>query len=93
MLLDADPLLLDYVMYHETLHKQRKFTRSGTKTIYHDQKFKRLESVFENQDEMEHKLQSLTLRTQHRNRSKPKSKPITKSFFSDLIDSLKKTVK
>ena len=93
MLLDADPLLLDYVMYHETLHKQRKFIRSGTKTIYHDPKFKRLERVFEDQDKMEHDLKSLSLRNSHMRRYKSRPKPESSSFFSDLIESIKKPFK
>ena len=59
MLLNEDPVLLDYVMYHEVLHKQRKFVRSGSKTLYHDRKFKRLEKVFENQEEMERRLKGV----------------------------------
>ncbi|MBT5021541.1 DUF45 domain-containing protein [Candidatus Woesearchaeota archaeon] len=98
MLLNAEPVLLDYVMYHELLHKQRKFIRSGTKTIYHDKKFKRLEKVFENQEEMEHKLQKLSLLNYKQRMgnsnvvlaTKPKSKSKSKtSFFSGLIESIK----
>ncbi|MFC1752914.1 hypothetical protein ACFL96_05905 [Thermoproteota archaeon] len=43
----AEDRLLDYVMFHEALHKQRKFKISGSKTLYHDGKFKRAEKVFQ----------------------------------------------
>lgn len=53
---ETDTKYLDYIMYHETLHKQRKFFKSGTKTYYHDARFKRLESVFENGAQIEKEL-------------------------------------
>jgi hypothetical protein len=53
---DTDTKYLDYIMYHETLHKQRKFFKSGTKTYYHDARFKRLEAVFENGEQIEKEL-------------------------------------
>ncbi len=48
--------LLDYVMYHEALHKKNKFKRSGSKTYYHTSKFRKEEREFENQEEIEKKL-------------------------------------
>jgi hypothetical protein len=53
---ETDIKYLDYIMYHEVLHKQRKFFKSGTKTYYHDARFKRLESVFENSAQIEKEL-------------------------------------
>jgi len=53
---NAEDRLLDYVMFHETLHKQRKFKVSGSKTYYHDAKFKRAETVFENSEQTEKDL-------------------------------------
>ena len=52
----SEDRLLDYVMFHETLHKQRKFEVRAQKTIYHDSKFKRAENVFENSDQTERDL-------------------------------------
>lgn len=49
----AEDRLLDYVMFHETLHKQRKFEVRAQKTIYHDGKFKRAEKIFENSEQTE----------------------------------------
>jgi hypothetical protein len=42
-----DPLLLDYVMYHEMLHKKLKFHSSGSKTYHHTKTFKDLEAKFD----------------------------------------------
>ena len=46
--LRKDPMLLEYVMYHEMLHKKLKFNRSktGTKTFHHTKEFKALEAQF-----------------------------------------------
>ena len=54
--------LLDYVMFHEIRNKQRKFERRGSKTSYHDSKFKRLESVFKDRDRLEKELNRLVSR-------------------------------
>lgn len=53
---EAEDKYLDYIMFHEILHKQRKFFRSGTKTYYHDKRFKRLEKVFEDGEQVEKEL-------------------------------------
>ena len=51
-----DTKYVDYIMFHEILHKQRKFFKSGNKTYYHDKRFKRLENVFENGAQIESEL-------------------------------------
>ena len=51
-----DTKYVDYIMFHEVLHKQRKFYRSGSKTYYHDARFKRLEKVFEDGAQIEKEL-------------------------------------
>ncbi|MBW2972223.1 hypothetical protein KY359_04275 [Candidatus Woesearchaeota archaeon] len=51
-----DTKYLDYIMFHELLHKQRKFFKSGNKTYYHDKRFKRLEKVFEGGEQIEKEL-------------------------------------
>jgi hypothetical protein len=63
---DEEPVFLDYIMFHETLHKQRKFFKSGNKTYYHDKRFKRLEKVFENSDQIEKALGKLARRARVR---------------------------
>jgi len=61
ILKNAPDYLLDYVMFHEVLHKQRKFERKGTKTRYHDKKFRDAERIFRHEDknmkEIEKELQ------------------------------------
>ncbi|PLW80295.1 hypothetical protein C0585_03180 [Candidatus Woesearchaeota archaeon] len=50
--LRKDSMLLEYVMYHEMLHKKLKFNRSktGTKTFHHTKEFKELEAKFYDKD-------------------------------------------
>ncbi len=42
--------LLDYVMYHELLHKKLKFYNIGGRSFHHTTKFKEMESLYEDQD-------------------------------------------
>ncbi|MBW2968425.1 hypothetical protein KY362_08145 [Candidatus Woesearchaeota archaeon] len=53
---------VDYIMFHEMLHKQRKFRKSGSKTYYHDKKFKNAERVFEDGHVIEKELGSVVRR-------------------------------
>lgn len=58
-ILKKDQLLLDYVMYHEMLHKKLKFNRSktGSRTYHHTKEFKETEAKFHDKD-IEKKLKS-----------------------------------
>jgi predicted metal-dependent hydrolase len=53
---DADPRYVDYIMFHEMLHKQRKFKSNASRTTYHDSKFKRAEKIFKDSDMLEKEL-------------------------------------
>ena len=55
----TEPELLDYVMYHEMLHKKLKFSNRGLKTYHHTSEFKKREKEFENSELMESKLKKL----------------------------------
>jgi len=56
---DADPLLLDYVMYHEMLHKKHKFYSKNGRNYHHTSEFKKKEKEFENSEEMEKSVNML----------------------------------
>lgn len=71
------PDLLDYVLYHEMLHKQLKFDSKGTKTFYHTKEFKEMERKYPNSDKYEHMLKNF-----NRINKKPKEQ---KSFISKLL--------
>jgi predicted metal-dependent hydrolase len=52
-----DPILLDYVMYHEMLHKKFKYKESGSKTIHHSRQFKEEEKKY-NYPDVEDRLKN-----------------------------------
>jgi len=54
--LKLDPKFLDLVMYHEVLHKQRKFESKNGRERYHDRVFKEREKLFENSELLEKEL-------------------------------------
>jgi hypothetical protein len=59
--LEEDPELLDYVMYHEMLHKKHKFHTSGGRSYHHTRLFREKEKAFENPD-VEEKLKRFLAR-------------------------------
>ena len=76
---DCETIYLDYIMFHEILHKQRKFVKSGSKTYYHDKRFKQREKVFENGEQIEKNLSKVAARAKVRAKAtaglKKKRKP------------------
>jgi predicted metal-dependent hydrolase len=58
-LLREDGELLDYVMYHEMLHKKHKFTRNKTKSYHHTAAFKADERKFRDWEGCERRLKLL----------------------------------
>jgi len=57
LLTEADPDLIDYIMYHELLHKKTKFKSTNGRTFYHSKEFKAAERAFEGFEFIEKKLQ------------------------------------
>jgi len=57
LLEDSD--LMDYVIYHEMLHKKFKFNSSNGRTCHHTKEFKEIERKFENSMEMEERLKRI----------------------------------
>ncbi|MBU1198569.1 MAG: hypothetical protein KKF46_02610 [Nanoarchaeota archaeon] len=53
--LEEDQELLDYVMYHELLHKKHKFYSKNGRSYHHTSKFRKKEKEFDNPD-IEEKL-------------------------------------
>ncbi|MBI2139854.1 M48 family metallopeptidase [Candidatus Woesearchaeota archaeon] len=51
-----DAELLDYVIYHEMLHKKHKYHVAGQKSMHHTKAFKADEAKFENYAEVERRL-------------------------------------
>ena len=55
----SNPMLLDYVMYHEMLHKKFKFESKNGRTLHHSPEFKKMESNFPNHELMEREISKL----------------------------------
>lgn len=49
---DMEIVLLDFVMYHEMLHKKHKYTSKNGRNTYHDAVFRKKEKEFENYGEV-----------------------------------------
>ena len=56
---NANQQLLDYVMYHEMLHKKFKFQNNNGRNIHHSSEFKKMEAKFENRDLIEREISKL----------------------------------
>ena len=51
--------LLDYVMYHEMLHKKFKFQNRNGRTLHHSIEFRKMEAKFESKELMEKEIARL----------------------------------
>ena len=67
--LKEDEQLLDFVLYHELLHKKHKFTCSGTQTRHHTKPFRADEAKFHLKD-AEKKLQAFVRSRKHKKSKK-----------------------
>ena len=76
----ADAEVLDYIMYHELLHKKHKFKTTNQKTYAHTKKFKQDEKKFENYALIEKKIKLIC--------SKTKLKSIVKKGFPWFFNSI-----
>ena len=54
--------LLDYIMYHEMLHKKHKFINKNNRNYHHTKEFKKKEKEFENAKDMEKLIRIITAR-------------------------------
>lgn len=57
-----DQEALDYVMYHEMLHKKLKFRGSCGRHHYHTKEFKQLENKFPNAEQIEKRLSKIAIK-------------------------------
>jgi len=59
---DVPEELVDYVMYHEILHKKIQFKSSGGRSYYHTGEFKKKEKEFKNSEEIEKQIRNVIAR-------------------------------
>ena len=72
--MDAPLELLDYIMYHELLHKQIKFTTSGGRSLHHSRTFRRKEKEFPRAEHLEKEIHSFL-----RYKRKPREEDVERS--------------
>jgi predicted SprT family Zn-dependent metalloprotease len=56
LLRDAPRRILDYVIYHELLHKKMQFSTGKLRNLYHSQEFRRKEKEFADAKEIEKEI-------------------------------------
>lgn len=59
VLRDAPQEMLDYVMYHELLHKKHKFSSTARRSLHHSRAFRLDEARFRNAKQLERDLEVL----------------------------------
>jgi len=62
-----DRIFLDYVMFHEMLHKVHKFKTTNGRSLHHSSKFKAAEKQFESFGDMEEELSKFLRRKRFKN--------------------------
>ncbi len=58
--MNSEVELLDFIMYHEMLHKKHKFYTKNGRSYHHTKEFNRQEKEFDNQEEIEKKINRFT---------------------------------
>lgn len=72
-LFEEDKELLDYIMYHELLHKKHKFHTKNGRSYHHTSKFRKKEKEFDN-PEIEKKLERFLKRKRIKSVFKPRKR-------------------
>ncbi|MDP3639892.1 MAG: hypothetical protein Q8R53_01680 [Nanoarchaeota archaeon] len=68
----AEPGLLDYLLYHEMLHKHLKFRQGGERCSYHSREFREAEKRYPEQEKREKEIEAI-IRNQQRTLRRKKS--------------------
>jgi len=71
--------ILDYLIYHELLHKKQKFKYKAGRNYFHTKKFRTAESLFPNQKQIEIEITGLI-----RKSKRPRKQSFFKSVFRNL---------
>ncbi len=58
--------IMDYIMYHEILHKKHKFKSKNGRNYHHTREFRKKEREFENSKEIERTISKLTRKTRQK---------------------------
>lgn len=77
---DASPEILDYLMYHEMLHKHHKFKHNYGRSSFHSPAFKEDEQRYPNHELIEKEIENIIRKKKYAGRQKPR-KPSFWTFF------------
>lgn len=56
---DSRPEVLDYLMYHELLHKHFKFSQKNGRSSFHNKSFREAEAAYPHQKDIEKEIESI----------------------------------
>lgn len=56
---NAPPEILDYLMYHELLHKKQQFSYKNGRNYFHTRQFRQAEKQFSNQSQTEQQIKEI----------------------------------
>lgn len=62
---EAAPEILDYLMYHEALHKQQKYFHRNGRSFFHTRKFREAENLYPFKEKIEREIKEV-LQNRHR---------------------------
>lgn len=79
---DAPQEVLDYLIYHELLHKKQKYRCKNNRNYFHTKQFRQAENLFHNKNIVERQINQII-----RNYKKTKAK--TRSFLSIISKTFK----
>ncbi len=75
---EVKPEILDYLIYHELLHKKQKFQYKAGRNYFHTKQFRQAESQFPNQKQIEQELNKII-----------RKRPRKQSFFQAVLETFK----
>ena len=75
---EAEQEVLDFLMYHELLHKKLKFEAHGLRSSFHSPEFRNLEHSFEDYTQIERKIRGVL-------RKRPQKGRGLLNFFKEFI--------
>lgn len=56
---EAEPEILDYLMYHELLHREQKFRHKNGRSFYHTREFREAEQQYPHKEQIEKEISTI----------------------------------
>lgn len=77
---NAPEHILDYLIYHELLHKKQKYQHKNNRNYFHTKQFKQAEDLFPNKNQIEKEINQIIRKYPKNNQSPSFLSQITKIF-------------